>query len=124
MSKTVIFQTIQFNISTQFSSIWPIDKTLSGATTPGQSGYGSDDNEAILRIPQITIRLFSVVSKTLVGETLPLFRVAVSVFYSPSQRGNISGDITSLTVELKVTATRQYSTPQISRTGPLLFEAV
>ena len=28
----------QINISTQFSSIWPIDRTLSGATTSGQSG--------------------------------------------------------------------------------------
>ena len=31
--KTVLFQTIQFCINTEFSSIWPIDKTLSGATT-------------------------------------------------------------------------------------------
>ena len=31
--KTVLFQTIQFSLSTQFSSIWHIDKTLSGATT-------------------------------------------------------------------------------------------
>ena len=31
----------------QFSSIWPIDKTLSGVTTPGQSGPGSDGNEGI-----------------------------------------------------------------------------
>ena len=29
------------------SSIWPIDKTLSGATTLGQSGAGSDVNEGI-----------------------------------------------------------------------------
>ena len=29
-SQTVLIQTIQFSISTQFSSIWPIDKTLSG----------------------------------------------------------------------------------------------
>ena len=28
--------------------MWPIDKTLSGATTPGQSGPGSDDNEKVL----------------------------------------------------------------------------
>ena len=35
-----------------FSSIWPIDRTLSGATTPGQSGPGSDGNEGVLRIPQ------------------------------------------------------------------------
>ena len=36
----------------QFSSIWPIDRTLSGATTLGQSGPGSDGNKAVLRIPQ------------------------------------------------------------------------
>ena len=51
MSKTVPFQIIQFSIITQFSSIWPIDRTLSGATTPGQSGPGSDGNEGVLHIP-------------------------------------------------------------------------
>ena len=50
MSKAVLFQTIQFSISTQFSSIWLIDWTLSGATTPGQSGPGSDGNEGVLQI--------------------------------------------------------------------------
>ena len=54
MSKTVLFQTIQFSISTLFSSIWSIDWTLSGATTPGQSGSGSDGNEGVVRIPQIS----------------------------------------------------------------------
>ena len=49
--KTFLFQTIQFSISTQFSSIWPIDRTLSGATTPGQSRPGSDGNEGVLYIP-------------------------------------------------------------------------
>ena len=34
------------------SSIWPIDKTLSGATIPGQSRPGSDDNKRVLHIPQ------------------------------------------------------------------------
>ena len=34
------------------SSIWPIDGTLSGATTPGQSGPGSHDIEGVLHIPQ------------------------------------------------------------------------
>ena len=29
-----------------------MDRTLSGATTPGQSGPGSDDNEDLLRILQ------------------------------------------------------------------------
>ena len=32
------------------SSIWPIDSALSGATTPGQSGPGSQGNEGVLRI--------------------------------------------------------------------------
>ena len=45
IGKTVLFQTIHFHISTQFSSISPIDRTLSGATTPGQSGSGSDGNK-------------------------------------------------------------------------------
>ena len=51
MSKTVPIQSIQFCISTQFSSIWTIDRTLSGATTPSQSGPGSDGNEGVVFIP-------------------------------------------------------------------------
>ena len=53
----LVFQTIQFSISLQFSSIWPIDRTLSGATTPGQSGHGSDGNEGMSYIPQWDINL-------------------------------------------------------------------
>ena len=34
------------------TSIWPIDTTLSGATTPGQSGPGINSNEGVLSIPQ------------------------------------------------------------------------
>ena len=34
------------------SFIWPIDRILSGATTPGQSGPGSNDNERVLHIHQ------------------------------------------------------------------------
>ena len=34
------------------SSIWPIDRTLLGATTPGQSGPGSNGNERQLHISQ------------------------------------------------------------------------
>ena len=51
--KCQTIQTIQFNISTQFSSIWPLDGTLSGATTPGWPG--SDGNEEVLCIPQSSI---------------------------------------------------------------------
>ena len=36
------------------NSIWPIDRILSGAPTPGQSGPGSDGNEGVLCIPQST----------------------------------------------------------------------
>ena len=52
MSKTVLFQTVQVSISTQFSSIRPIDRTLSGATILGQSGPESDGNEEVLCILQ------------------------------------------------------------------------
>ena len=52
MSKTVLFQTIQFSISIQFSSIWLIDRTLPSATTPGQNELGSDGNKGKLCIPQ------------------------------------------------------------------------
>ena len=52
MSKPILFQTIQFSIRMQFSSIWPIDRTLSGVITPGQSGPGSDGDEGVLCIPQ------------------------------------------------------------------------
>ena len=53
--QTVIFQTIQHNlfVCTQFKcSIWPIDKTQTSATTPGQSEPGSNGNEEVLHIPQ------------------------------------------------------------------------
>ena len=52
--KTVLFQTIQFCLNTQFSSIWPIDRTLSGDTNPGQNGNESDDNESVLCSHQIS----------------------------------------------------------------------
>ena len=45
--------TIQFNISNfAHSSIWSINRTLLGTTTPGQSGSGSNGNEGVLQIPQ------------------------------------------------------------------------
>ena len=34
------------------SSIWPIDGTLSGTTTPGKGGPESDGNEEVLCIPE------------------------------------------------------------------------
>ena len=52
MSKTVLFQTIQFSISTYLSSMWPIDRTLSDAAIVVWSGPGSDGNEGVLCILQ------------------------------------------------------------------------
>ena len=51
-SQTVLIQTIQLSISTQFSSIWPIDGNFSEASTPGHSGPESDGSEGVLRIRQ------------------------------------------------------------------------
>ena len=39
-------------MSTLFTSIRPIDSTLSGATNPDQREPGSNGNEEVLRIPQ------------------------------------------------------------------------
>ena len=61
--------------------------TLSGVTTPGQNGAGSNFNEGVFHIPQsLTIRLFSVISRTFVGEVLLLCRDAVGVFCSPRRQ--------------------------------------
>ena len=81
-------------MSTQFSSIWPINRTLSGATIPGQSEPGSDGNKGVLRIPQSSSItgaspsdcLVSYLGHSLSG-VLPLYREAVGVFYSPSRLG-------------------------------------
>ena len=64
--------------------------TLLGAAFLGQSGPGSDVNVGVLRIPQIlTIRLFSVKSKTVVEGFLLLCREYVGVFYSPNRQGRL-----------------------------------
>ena len=82
MSKTVLFPINQFSISTQFSSIWPIDRTLAGATPPCQSGPGNVPKSS-------SIRLLSVMSRIFFGEGIVAFcRGAVSVFYSPSWQDN------------------------------------
>ena len=57
-NQIVLFVTIQFSISHLFaqfkchSSIWTIDRTLPSATTPDQSGPGTDGSEGVLHIPQ------------------------------------------------------------------------
>ena len=89
MSKTVLLQAIQFIISTQFDCVWDIDRTLSGATAPSQSGPGRDENQGVLRIPGTSLsdRLVPYLEHSLGGGGLLLCRKAVGVFYSPSQMG-------------------------------------
>ena len=41
-----------YTVSLSNGSIWPVDRTLSGTTTPGLTAPGSDGNEEVLRIPQ------------------------------------------------------------------------
>ena len=73
------------------SSIWLMDRTISDASTLGQSGPGSNDNKEVLHFPQsssdwsLTIRLFNVMFRTLITGVLALSRDVVGVFYNPSQ---------------------------------------
>ena len=69
--------------------------TISGATTPGQSGLGSDGNEGVLHIPQSSYvtrpslsDCLSYIQDTNCGEAVPLCRGAIGVVYSPNQLGN------------------------------------
>ena len=78
----------------QFTSIWFIDTTLSGATTLGQNGPGRDGNEGVLSIllnSSITEAsasdcLVSYPGHSWVGGVLSLCRDAVDVFYGPSRQ--------------------------------------
>ena len=72
-------------------SVWPIDRTLSGTTTQGQSWSKSDDNEVVLHIPQSSsitgaspsdcLLLYPRHSLVVVVGVLPLSRDAVGIFY-------------------------------------------
>ena len=92
--KTVLFHPIRFSICTQFSSIWPIDRTRSDATTPGQSGPRSNGKEGVSRIPQSSRIIGTSPSDCLVsilGHSLGGFTLckgAVGIFYSPSLLGS------------------------------------
>ena len=85
MSKTVLFLRIEFSISIQFSSIWPIDRTLSGATT--MSKPLSDGNERVLHIPQSTSITGTSPSDCLVPYPRHLLRVEALTPLQRSSRG-------------------------------------
>ena len=92
----MLFQKIHFIMSTQFSFICLIDKTLPGATNLGQSGPGSHGNEGVLCIPPKLLYYWTSPSNCFTSYTghslegvLPLCKGAVGVFYSPSRLSKI-----------------------------------
>ena len=94
--KTDPFQTIQLSISTLFSFIWPIGWTLASATTPGQKWtWERWQWRDIPHCPKLqhywnlTIRLFSVLSRTLVGVVSPFCKEEVRVFSSVCRLGKL-----------------------------------
>ena len=76
-------------ICTQFTSIQPKDRTLSGATISSQSGNGIDGNKGVLRCPQSITGatpsgyLLSYLGYSL-GESYPSVKMQLVYFYSPS----------------------------------------
>ena len=79
----------------QFSSIWPTDRTLSGVITSGQSEPGSDCNERVLFIPQSTLRLFSVIYRTLIKGRVVYPSAEVQSMYSSVPANWTIGDLGS-----------------------------
>ena len=88
MSKQFYFK--QFSgAQVQFSSMWPIDRAISVATTLGQSEPVSDSKERVLRIPQSSSNTGTLPSDCLASYPGHFwggsYLSAVGVFYSPSQ---------------------------------------
>ena len=71
------FQVIQFSISTQLSSIWFINRTLSGVTTPARVDLGAmamKEYSAFTKAPALLEphqQMFSVISRTLCRSSAP-----------------------------------------------------
>ena len=98
MSKTVPFQTIQFSII-QFSSIWPIDRTLSGTTPLSQSGLGAMAMKRYSAFPKALafLEIYHEIVYCHTQDTrwqgpTPLQRTVV-IFYSPVRLGKASNEI-------------------------------
>ena len=103
-----------------------MDRTLSGATTPGQSGRGSNGNEGVLRIPQspsitgtsLSDRSASYPGYSLGGGVLTLCRGAVGVFFSPSRLGNDVGEGHTFMILVGILcATENLTLPQFNATN-------
>ena len=94
MSKTFLFRAIPFSQTVLIQTIQFRMRALSGATIPGQSEQGSNGNKRVLCIPQNSIITGTSPWDCLASfqdthwGVLPVCRVAVGVFYSPSRLGN------------------------------------
>ena len=123
MSKTVLFQAIQFRISTQFSSISLIDRTLSNSR-PEWERWQWKYTPHSLKLPQflnLTIRLFSVISKTFNGGLTPLQRCSRYIIQpqptvSVISRTLVGGGLTPLQKSSRCILKPQLTGPVISRT--------
>ena len=72
------------------TSIWYIDRTLSGATTLGQSGSGSDGHEGVLWNHQSSSTTAASPSDCLMS--YPWHSYAVGIFYSSSRLYCVGND--------------------------------
>ena len=82
--QTVLFQTISFSI---FDPI-RCNHSRSKWTWKLWQWRGTLHSPKLQHYRSLTIRLFSVISRTLIGQgVLPLCKDAVSIFYSPSSLG-------------------------------------
>ena len=96
LNKTFLFQNIQFNISTQFNSAWSKDRTISGSTTLAQSGPVSDGNKGVLHVSQSSSITGTSPADCLAsysdtcGRVLLLCRDSVSVFYNLNKLGHVT----------------------------------
>ena len=71
--------TERYIVLTSNSYIWPIDRTLSDATTPCSCGPGSDDNERYSAFPKAPALpephyQINMISRTFIGVVFPLCR--------------------------------------------------
>ena len=106
MSKTVLLKKIQFCVSTHFSSIWPIDRTLSGPATPSHKWPGSDGNEGILCILQMEPYCLVSQPEHSFGKSYPSVEVHSVYFTAPPPPPQSTGQDT-LRVPLGVHLTPQ-----------------
>ena len=93
--KTVVFQTIQFSINVLFKCqtilFDPCYHSGIEWTWEQWQGRGAPHFHKFQHYWNLTIRLFSVINRTLVEGVLLLCRDAVGVFYSPSRVGHSLG---------------------------------